>query len=236
MIVYKRQFIIGVVMLICFFVVLGVFLSPVINGKTILQFSDNLFDSLSKGSTYKIPGVMKTAGKFTGQEFNVKVKVKSLDQAAGMSNLLTAAGAEVKADKQTVAVSGDLGLLAEKALRDADVTFRQGSRAASVTLPDMKAREATYYWWTLFNSLQKQYLQQNDATRGQFAGTVMTSALEPAYNFGDIPAARVSERGGTLAFMLIFYMVYTVWYGFAIMYLFEGLGITTRAAAEKKEA
>lgn len=235
-IVHKRQFFVGLIMLICFFAVFAVVLSPVMNGRTILQFSDNLFDSLSKGSTYKIPGVAKSADKFTGQQFTVSVKAKSADQATGVSNLLTAAGAAVKVNKLNVTVSGDLGLLAKKALADADVAFKQGSKAESTVLSGMKARDAAYYWWTVFSPLQKQYLQQNDATRGLFAGSVMTKALEPAYNFGDIPAVKVSERGNTLTFMLLFYMMYTVWYGFAIMYLFEGLGITTTRAKEKQEA
>jgi UDP-N-acetylmuramyl pentapeptide phosphotransferase/UDP-N-acetylglucosamine-1-phosphate transferase len=31
------------------------------------------------------------------------------------------------------------------------------------------------------------------------------------------------------------YIFYTIWYGFSIMYLFEGLGIGATKAAEKKE-
>jgi len=46
----------------------------------------------------------------------------------------------------------------------------------------------------------------------------------------------ISGNLGIVAFVLANYVLYTVWCGFAIMYLFEGLGITTTKAAEKGEA
>ena len=46
----------------------------------------------------------------------------------------------------------------------------------------------------------------------------------------------LSENAGVIAFLLAFYIFYTVWNGFAIMYIFEGIGITATRPVEKKEA
>lgn len=65
---------------------------------------------------------------------------------------------------------------------------------------------------------------------------VQTKTLEVAYNFNGIQADKVADRAGITTFMLIFYVLYTVWYGFAIMFIFEGLGIIASAHGEKAEA
>ena len=50
-------------------------------------------------------------------------------------------------------------------------------------------------------------------------------AVETVYNYYGIEPQRISDRFGIVILSLVFYVVYTVWYGFAIMYLFEGWGI-----------
>ena len=54
---------------------------------------------------------------------------------------------------------------------------------------------------------------------------VKTKALEPAYNFYGVQATPVKDSIFLLAFSLIFYVVYTVWFGFGVLFFFEGLGI-----------
>ncbi|MGB9826697.1 MAG: hypothetical protein ACPLRU_08490, partial [Desulfofundulus sp.] len=74
MIIRKREFFIGLVLLISFLVVLAVLMSPVINGKTVIGYADDLFNQLTKGSSHYISGVMKKAAKFDGESFQVTVK------------------------------------------------------------------------------------------------------------------------------------------------------------------
>ena len=40
--------------------------------------------------------------------------------------------------------------------------------------------------------------------------------------------AKKGSRIGIVIASLVFYVVYTVWYGFALMYLVEGLGLRIR--------
>jgi hypothetical protein len=49
--------------------------------------------------------------------------------------------------------------------------------------------------------------------------------VEPAYNYYGIEGQKISDRFGVVIFSLIFYVIYTLWYGFGIMYLFEGVGL-----------
>jgi hypothetical protein len=64
---------------------------------------------------------------------------------------------------------------------------------------------------------------------------VSSKVLEPAYNFRGIDAKEIGENVIPLVGLLAFYVLYTVWYGFSIMFLFEGLGIGVEKRAEKRE-
>jgi hypothetical protein len=35
--------------------------------------------------------------------------------------------------------------------------------------------------------------------------------------------------------LLVFYVIYTMWWGFAIFYMFDGIGLTMKKAKVKKE-
>jgi hypothetical protein len=55
---------------------------------------------------------------------------------------------------------------------------------------------------------------------------VKEKAVECAYNYYGIEPWKVSEKLGLVVFSLVFYVVYTVWYGYAIIFLLEGWGFT----------
>ena len=54
---------------------------------------------------------------------------------------------------------------------------------------------------------------------------VKTKAVETSYNYYGIEGQKITDRIGVVTFSLIFYVIYTLWYGFGIMYLFEGVGM-----------
>lgn len=234
MIINKKQFMIGLAMIISFTIVLVILMSPVIGGKSVIKYADDLFNELTKGSTYAIPGVQSKVKNFNGKTFDTAISVKSQEEADRVTKLFSTADGKVTVDGQKVKVSGDLGKFATVALADADLEYKNNG-AQIKDKYGMESREAVYYWWTLFNSLSAQYKVENKASELSFTNSVLTKALEPAYNFENINSANVRERSGITTFMLVFYVIYTVWYGFAIMYLFEGLGIIA-SHGEKAEA
>lgn len=234
-IIYRRQFIIGLVLLIAFFVALAVVLRPVFDGKTGVQMADDLFNSLSKESSYYIPAVARKSVEFEGNELGVTLKTKSAEELEKTKLLFAGAGAEVAVKGTELVVRGDLGKITKSALADADSVFKvhKGEVNARYGFP---GKEAVYYWWSAFKQMEKAYLKNDKASEALFVNKVITRALEPAYNYSGIPPAKVSENAGITTGLLIFYLVYTVWYGFAILFIFEGLGITASKPAEKAEA
>jgi hypothetical protein len=49
--------------------------------------------------------------------------------------------------------------------------------------------------------------------------------VETSYNYYLIEPQKISDRAFIVLFSLVFYVIYTVWYGFAIMFMFEGWGM-----------
>ena len=91
----------GILMLVSFFVVLGVIFSPVFPGKwdnpnkvNGLDFMDNLFNRISKGSSYFIPKAIKDSEKFAGKKIDVKIKLESEERAAETAKLFEGSGAQ----------------------------------------------------------------------------------------------------------------------------------------------
>ena len=64
---------------------------------------------------------------------------------------------------------------------------------------------------------------------------VVTKAIEPAYNFYGFEAESAEKELYLVAGLLSFYVIYTVWWGFAIFFLFEGLGLRMEKAKERRE-
>jgi hypothetical protein len=46
-----------------------------------------------------------------------------------------------------------------------------------------------------------------------------------AFNFFGIEPQNITDKIGIVVFALAFYVIYTLWFGFSIMYLFEGWGM-----------
>ena len=234
-IINRRAFITGLVLLICFGATLAVIFSPVFRGATGLHLVDGIFNSLSKGSSYFIPDLAGEADRFTGSKMEVSFRVKNTEEMEKMKALFVAAGAEVAAGGEVLRVTGDLGQVARRALADADVLFRSGEAPAPGEY-GFSGKEAVYCWWTAFKQLRSHYLQENKLAEAVFVENVSKKALEPAYNYDGVPPARFWEVAGISVGSLVFYVIYTIWYGFAIMLIFEGLGITASKPAKKAEA
>ncbi len=74
-----------------------------------LDYLDNFFNELPKGSAYYIPDQMKAAEQYKGQEFTTTLKMKSPEAAAVTAKLFATNNIEATADGEKVAVKGDFG-------------------------------------------------------------------------------------------------------------------------------
>jgi hypothetical protein len=84
---------------------------------------------------------------------------------------------------------------------------------------------ALYNWWQVLKGTEKNLKKQNRFKEAGVVDLIVKKAIETSYNYYQIEPQKITDRLGIVILSLVFYVVYTVWYGFAIMFLFEGWGL-----------
>lgn len=236
MITNKKTFTLGMLMLITFSLVFVVIMSPIFGeGRNGLVYADDMFNSLSKGSAYFIEEEAAKVEKYVGTSVEVTLTAADEAQAQAWTTLYTAAGAEVNADGTEVAIKGDLGNIFIAILADADAMYYNNGSALNDKY-GIEGREATYAWYNSFKKMDEALKNQQRFDEAAAVGSVVKKAVEPAYNYYGIEIKKVADYKGIVFFLMAFYLVYTLWYGFAIYYICDGVGITMTKAAKKAEA
>jgi len=227
---------VGVALAISFFAVLALIFTPVFgSGMNGLDYADDLFNKLSKGSSYFIPKLQKGVQGFAGKPFEAQVALDKPETAALAATLFSAAGATAQADGVNLAVSGDLGAVLAVVLRDADEMYRNEGGAVAQRY-GAKEKVALRAWWTSLGAIDKYLKKNGKIPEAKMISDVMKKGVETAYNYYGIPAEKVADKAGLMTFLLVFYVIYTLWWGFAIFYIFDGIGLTMTKAKVKKEA
>jgi hypothetical protein len=226
MIQNKKQFGLGLVLIAAFLVVLFAIFSPLFEGgRNSLDYLDSTFNSISKDSAYYIPAVMEKARKHEGTEVAINLKAADAGQAARMGKLLSSsAGATVTVDAGKLGVSGDFGRILGAVLADADLMFKNEGAAVAAKY-GFDERRVLYDWHQALSAMTKDLNRQGKFKEAKMLREVQTKAIEPAYNYYGIQAVPMTSMIWIAMAALIGYVVYTVWYGFAILFLFEGWGI-----------
>ena len=67
-----------------------------------------------------------------------------------------------------------------------------------------------------------------------FLHDITMRGVEVAYNFYGIEPRTGMGSAPVLAGSLLFYILYTMWWGYAILFLFYGLGMKMKAGAKKE--
>ena len=86
-------------------------------------------------------------------------------------------------------------------------------------------KQVLFNWWTAFKSMGKDLTKQESFKQAKTINSIQSKALEPAYNYYGVQAGSYKDSFLLIFAALGFYVCYTLWYGFGIMYLFEGLGL-----------
>ena len=215
----------GIVMLVTFFILLVVIFMPVFPGKVNgLDYMDNLFNMISKGSSYFIPKAMKDSEKFAGKMIDVKVVMADDKQAVETAKLLEVNGAQAKVSGKELVVKADMGLLMKGSLADADFMFKNDGKPVAQKY-GFSEKQAMFNWHTLFRKIGADLTKQEKFDEAKPFANVQKKALEPAYNYYGVKAKKWNENLALIIFALAFYVFYTLWYGFGLMWLFEGMGL-----------
>lgn len=214
----------GIIMLAMFFVVLCIIFMPIFKGHNGLDFMDNLFNSISKGSAYFIPQLMEKAKQHEGTAVDLELAMKDEQQAQQSAKLLEAGGATVAVTGSTMKVTGDLGAILQNALADSDVMFANDG-AKLVEKYGFNERLVLYNWYNTLKSIQKNLNKQKNFEQANIVSRVIKRGVQVSYNFYTIKPKSIKDALLLVTLSLGFYIIYTLWYGFGIMYLFEGLGL-----------
>ncbi|MBM3299773.1 MAG: hypothetical protein FJY85_07445, partial [Deltaproteobacteria bacterium] len=67
-----------------------------------------------------------------------------------------------------------------------------------------------------------------------FVQEVIKKGVEPGYNYFGVVSEHASSKVGILTFSLVFYVVYTLWWGIAVLWLCEGVGLQMKAGVKKE--
>ncbi len=215
----------GIIMLLCFFVLLAVIFSPVFPGKINgLDYMDNLFNTISKGSSYFVPESMKKAEKFAGKTIEVKLKFDNETRVAETVKQLTSNGVQVSASGKEMTIKGDVAQILKASLVDSDFMFKNDGKPVAEKY-GFSEKQAIFNWHILFKKISTDLTKQEKFEDAKPFADVQKKALEPAYNYYGVKAENWKEKIAMVCFALAFYVFYTLWYGFGLMYLFEGLGL-----------
>lgn len=228
----KKHFALGSFMTIVFAGVLFCMFMPIYKGHNALQYSDKLFNSMAKGSTYFMGDLSKSALKYNNVNLTMKLRTDSQPKADLMAKILTNAG-QLKQDGTNFEFTANMGELLLSALKDSKSMFMNKDEDLTSKY-HVSGKEAMYGWWLSFNAIEKSLkAQKKFKDAAQFA-SVNKKAIEVGYNFFGIDSEKANDEVGVLAFALVFYVVYTLWWGLAILFLFEGVGFKITKGAKSE--
>ncbi len=221
----KKEFAIGAGLIAAFFVALAAIFMPFFEGgKNTLDYMDGLFNAISKHSAYYIPDVAEKARTQQGKSATVAVAPADANQAERLRTLFTAAGATVTTDGAKLNVTTDLGRLVDAALADADLMYHNDGDGVAGKY-GFDGKRALYDWHQAFAAMTKELNTQDNFAAAKLLRDVQSKALEPAYNYYGVEAVPMTQMLWIALLALVGYVLYTIWYGFAILFLFEGWGL-----------
>ena len=224
MIYNKKEFYTGTSLLVVFFVVLFMMFQPIYHGHNAMQFLDNLYNSISKGSI-DYSGQLKTdAAAYMDKSVDLSLTYGSEAEAVQSALMFTKAGATAVPDGAALHVTGSLGAILEGSLDDAKLMYDNDGDAVQGKY-GIAPRRSLFNWWTSLKLVSKSLNKQSQFESAKFVDTVRTKAVEASYNYYKVEAQHISDDIGLMVFSLVFYVAYTLWYGFAILFVFEGWGL-----------
>jgi hypothetical protein len=224
MIEKKGEFFGGVGLMAGFVLVLIIIFMPIFNGRNGLNYLDALYNSISKGSAYFIPQVKEEVGAFKGVSIEVEIGMASKEQAEQSALLFMKSGAMVNVSDRNLKIRGDLGAMLASSLEDSHKMFHNDSQVVSEKY-GYDARRVLFNWWMSFKLMEKALNAQKKFKEAKGIALVVKRAVEVAFNFYQIEPQNIQDKFGIVSFSLIFYVIYTLWYGFAILFMFEGWGL-----------
>ncbi len=224
MIAHKKEFYGGLALFVAFFVVLFIIFSPIFDGKNGMDYLDSLYNSISKGSAYYIPKVKEETDKFIGNKVTVALKMADENQAQQTASLFTQAGATAEVSGAQLNVSGDIGNILANCLTDSDSMYNNDGTTVSNKY-GYNEKQVLYNWHKALKAADKDLKKQKLFKEAKVVALTIKKVVETSYNYYKIEPQKIGDKVGIVIFSLVFYVAYTMWYGFSILFMFEGWGL-----------
>jgi hypothetical protein len=232
---HKKALSFGLLLALSFLGILALIFSPVFGqGKNGLEYSDELFNKLAKGSSYFIPKLTADLKEVEKEELAVNVKMENADQAAKAAKVVVRGAPDTTLQGDRLIIKGNLAKLLGTVLEDStSMYFNRGGEVRERY--GMDAREVMTTWWSVLNRCAKELMKSKKTRQSNVVLEVTKKGVEPAYNFYGIEPQRVADKAVIVLGLLVFYVLYTMWWGFGIFCLFDGLGLSMKKARVKQE-
>lgn len=224
MIAHKKEFFGGVALMGAFIAVLIAIFMPIFKGQNGLDYLDALYNSISKGSAYYIPKVKEETDTFIGNNVTMALKMADENQAQQTAMLFTEAGATAEISGAQLTVSGDLGNILANCLTDSDSMYNNDGTTVSNKY-GYNEKQVLYNWHKALMAADKNLKKQKLFKEAKVVALVIKKVVETSYNYYKIEPQKITDKMGIVIFSLVFYVGYTLWYGFSILFMFEGWGL-----------
>ena len=219
----KKELAIGLFLMVTFIAVMIVIFMPTTKDGNALDYLDNLYNSISKGSANYIEKVEHLVEDHGSEVVTLNLKMDDANAAEKAEALFAKAGMTTAVEGSDLMVNGDLEVIFEACLADAESAYHN-RKEDFIGRYGVGARFALHSWWQALKAMEKDLNRQKLFPAAQLTHAVQAKTVECAYNYYGIEAQAIKDRWGTVLFSRVFYVLYTIWYGYAIMYIFEGLG------------
>jgi len=242
LIVNKQAFTKGLTLLLSFCVIFVLILMPLIKGMNTLDYADDLFNKLSKASANYFDQVGKDTAKHHGKQVSFSVKVgkdgmteEQVKTAAETAvQVFTTLGAQAEANGAEVKLTMDLGAVLGKLSDGSKLVYdNQGDQAKAFF--GMEYKKALKSAWETLTPGIKKLQAEKKIEEANAISNVLKRCVETAYNYDGVKPESVMQHLPEMLGLLVFYVIYTMWYGYSIFYLFEGIGMSMKKAKDKKE-
>ncbi len=239
----------GALLMISFIAVFILFFMPVFPaqeegaGKTNgLVYADHLFNTLSKGSTAKYliadtnsdEFIQKRVDGIQKADFNLTLPFKNAAAVPAVVDLARKAGMEAAPTDTGMTIKGDLKVLLTAMVKDSISMYKNDAEEVASRYGVTDGKAVMKSWHALAKTMIKPLQKENMVAEASVVNTVLTKGIELGFNFYNITPIKVSDNIPLVAGFLIFYVVYTMWYGFAIFELFEGIGLTMKKSVKQE--
>ena len=228
----KKYFGFGLGLAVSFILVFIYMFTPTFGeGRNAFEAADRLFNSISKGSVDFSSDLSEKSRKLAGVAVDIDFslfsdEMEQFGRKVLSANSLTTGGTEP--NQQAVI---PLDVMVDAALRDCSLMFNNEEKVLQDKY-GLGGRQVLYTWWNLLHGVDLHLKGKKLFSEAAIVHEIKVKGVEVAYNFFGIGSAEVRTQVWKLFASLLFYVIYTMWWGYAIFFMFEGVGLSMTSGAK----